>query len=199
MNIYLRGLALIISFHVMVCLVSCCDEGGCIESKLNSITADMFDNTGQFPVEITQDSSSLSAAGFKIELTFDGEITHEGPCIASRNNLSGWLITNAQAMKCPSPEFSSPDTLDFVNIRSVADFNDEYPAGANLVPLFVDDFRDGKNDRMTDFPFWGQPITVNYLLFSEPDSTRWHQFIIEAHMTSGRILSDTTLYIELVP
>lgn len=181
--------------------MSCCDEVDCVESSLLEIKTFLYDNTGQSQVKITQDSSAIPAAGFKMALQFIGEETHRGPCIASANFFTEWFQNRALATKCPSPEYTSPDTLDHITIRSTKPFNQNYPSGSDLFELFVVDGTNGNSlDAMSSMPYWGNESDIlNLLLFATPDSTRMHQFIVDVYMTSGRVVSDTTLNIALTP
>lgn len=200
MKIFFRALFIISAYHVMACIAGCCDEVDCKESVLNSIGIDLYDNTGQFPVLIEQDSSSVKARGFKFNLNFEGELTQQGPCASHLGQWQDWFIGKALAMKCPITGFSSPDSLDYFLIRSNKNFNAEYPVGTDLSTLFIDNDRGGVlKKQMLEWPFWGDPITIEFLLFDVPDSARFHQFIVEAHMTSGRVLSDTSKTVQLLP
>lgn len=200
MRIFYRAMVIVFACHIMACIISCCDEVDCKVSALNSISVEIFDNSGQNPIEILSDSVAIDARGFKLNLTFEGELTSQGPCAANSNRWSDWFIGRALAMKCPINGFSSPDSIDYFLIRSNKNFNSEFPAGADLLPLFIDNDRQGGlKKQMQEWPYWGDPITVELLLFEIPDSARFHQFIAEAHMTSGRVLTDSSLTVQLMP
>lgn len=201
MKIYQRGLFLLLSFHVISCLVSCCDEVDCVESKLNRIEVMCVDNTGPSPLQITADSTQLSAAGYKMTIAFFGEETHRGPCVAATHGLLDWFQNRALATSCPHPEYSSPDTLQQIIIRSTKNFNPDYPAGSNLFGLFIMDQENESAFRtLQNMPHWNDESgELDLLLFATPDSVRMHQFMVDVYMTSGRVISDTTIHIALAP
>ncbi len=185
-----RIIILFVFLQWMGC-TGCCENYECTYGELESVEFRAFNNAGPEPVEITIDT--MPALAFILQLTFRGTKTE---CPENASNHGNPFISSAYAYKCIGPDFQSPDTIVSLTITSNQTFNENYPAGEDLTPLFVTKVDDG-------FLYgpvgWTPDLERNYYLFSKPSETATHRFFAELVLSDGRLIKDSTNFITLVP
>ena len=171
-------------FLVALVLTGCPDlptPTGCVVYKSLQVTS--LDNTGRNPVVLT--SGSVPAKAFALQVNF---IATSQICLHS----SAFTV---QAMKCTSgePYYSKRDTLLSLNVFSTVDFDSLHKAGTPLNDLFVK--KNGAVLRLASDSLFNDNAT--FYLFGNPEQTTAYRFIVNAHLSGGKVLSDTTPAINL--
>lgn len=158
---------------------SCCTDYYCL--YIEGIKVQNYDNSGINPE--LQLNDTIPALAFMLELSF---ITNEQICKLFHGVNIG--IGTANAISCDFIiEFENQ--ISDLSIYSTADFNDEFPAGADLSELFKSKSIDELNQTLkTEY----KGLNFNYYLLKKPNWESIHQFIIQIELTNGQIFSDTT-------
>ncbi len=189
-----RVIFILAGIHSLTCCSSCCGDSRCVSSELVSIEVHHLDNGGPQPVPIVSDS--ISAFSYAIEVNYHGRAL-EGLCSNFFRDVARSFSNPGMAFSCARDVYLSPDTIQQVLIYSTTDFDPTHPAGTDLSEYFIEKTITAVLPSSFDQPYWPEILEVRFLLFTAPITQSQHRFLIDVHLTNGRILSDSTEQIVL--
>jgi len=106
----------------------------------------------------------------------------------------------ATSKRCFTAEYHPVTTIETIRILSLYDFDATHPAGADLSAYFkqvkygkfadLENLYDAASQVFYDDVL--MPLEADVLLIRAPESAGMHTFVVEAQLSDGTLLSDTT-------
>lgn len=189
-----RGLGLIFSFFLLgIILESCCGDVEDYYKRDNifyyhiavndSLANDMLDikNTDK----VTIDSNQIYIINIGYSNTF----------YSLNNNLG--LFNKSFTYQCSEPGYKGSKTkLEYFSIVSNNDWNDTFPAGSNLAPMFKWHLNSAHEAWYNLDTYIEKNINTyrdwNFYINQQPNIDKTHRFTITATESDGRILKTVT-------